>query len=511
MKQPKGVTTMKQTNTPRPGRSGGPAALPALALLFLLLLLPGAARAQWATNGPGTMTTTTNSVGVGTANPAYGRLQVNKTVRIDDDSGSAAGSDTITGAPGLYIGTTGGGGHLQYNSGGGLDLWQFSEASWRRTITFARTGFVGIGTTSPLNQFHVNSAGFGMIRVSGSGSGGVNFRDNAAGANQKQYQWYSRAGKFYMALTTDDDSAYARANILVANSAGNVGVGTESPGALLHADRAQNGETALFASNNSTGAGALTTVRAGLNPNDPLTDYAAMTILGANWTPGVGGPFLKGKTAVLESAGSNFGIGNLNNTEPIIFYTTAQRLERMRISADGSVGIGTAPGAGLKLDVAGAANVGGNLSVAGNITGANIQATYQDVAEWVPSTQKLRAGTVVVLDAGKTNHVLASTTAYDTKVAGVVSEQPGVILGVAGEGKVKVATTGRVRVKVDAARGAIHVGDLLVTSGEEGVAMKSTPVDLGGVRIHRPGTIIGKALEPLESGTGEILVLLSLQ
>jgi len=29
--------------------------------------------------------------------------------------------------------------------------------------------------------------------------------------------------------------------------------------------------------------------------------------------------------------------------------------------------------------------------------------------------------------------------------------------------------------------------------------------------MHRPGTLIGKALEPLEKGQGEILVLLSLQ
>ena len=40
---------------------------------------------------------------------------------------------------------------------------------------------------------------------------------------------------------------------------------------------------------------------------------------------------------------------------------------------------------------------------------------------------------------------------------------------------------------------------------------KSVPVELGGLRIHRPGTLIGKALEPLAQGTGEILVLLSLQ
>jgi len=41
--------------------------------------------------------------------------------------------------------------------------------------------------------------------------------------------------------------------------------------------------------------------------------------------------------------------------------------------------------------------------------------------------------------------------------------------------------------------------------------MKSIAVDVGGIRIHRPGTLIGKALEPLATGTGEILVLLSLQ
>jgi hypothetical protein len=34
---------------------------------------------------------------------------------------------------------------------------------------------------------------------------------------------------------------------------------------------------------------------------------------------------------------------------------------------------------------------------------------------------------------------------------------------------------------------------------------------IGGRQLHAPGTLIGKALEPLPSGTGEILVLLSLQ
>jgi hypothetical protein len=76
---------------------------------------------------------------------------------------------------------------------------------------------------------------------------------------------------------------------------------------------------------------------------------------------------------------------------------------------------------------------------------------------------------------------------------------------------VLVATTGRVKVKVDATNGPIRIGDLLVTSDKPGVAMKSVPVDVSGIRMHRPGTLIGKALEPLAQGTGEILVLLSLQ
>ncbi len=148
----------------------------------------------------------------------------------------------------------------------------------------------------------------------------------------------------------------------------------------------------------------------------------------------------------------------------------------------------------------------GNLTVTGNVA-----AKYQDVAEWVPSSQKLSAGTVVVLDTEQSNHVVASSKAYDTGVAGVVSAQPGVILGQGGEGKVMVATTGRVLVKVDATRTPIRVGDLLVTGDVEGLAMKSIPIDLSGTRIHRPGTIIGKALEPLAKGSAEILVLLSLQ
>ncbi|HEX2834369.1 MAG TPA: hypothetical protein VHW00_15270 [Thermoanaerobaculia bacterium] len=179
----------------------------------------------------------------------------------------------------------------------------------------------------------------------------------------------------------------------------------------------------------------------------------------------------------------------------------------MVFTAAGNVGIGSENGNdAYKLHVTGNAHFTGSVTADGTLA-----AKYQDVAEWVPSREDLAPGTVVVLDALRGNAVIASSTAYDTAVAGVVSEQPGLILGQAAADKEQIATTGRVRVKVDATSAPIRIGDLLVTSDKPGYAMKSIPVQLSGIAMHRPGTIVGKALEPIESGEGEILVLLSLQ
>ena len=200
--------------------------------------------------------------------------------------------------------------------------------------------------------------------------------------------------------------------------------------------------------------------------------------------------------------GINGVIGTQGGGGPLMLTTASAA--RLTIDTLGRVGIGiTTPSEKL--------HVVGNAFFSGTVTGGNIEAKYQDVAEWVPATNDLAPGTVVVLNAEKSNEVMASNQPYDTAVAGVVSHQPGLTLGERGPNKEQVATTGRVKVHVDATAAPIRVGDLLVTGSKPGTAMKSMPIEMQGRKFHQPGTIIGKALEPLEKGEGEILVLLSLQ
>jgi hypothetical protein len=207
------------------------------------------------------------------------------------------------------------------------------------------------------------------------------------------------------------------------------------------------------------------------------------------------GTTLGGWNEFLSVTGNGLILGTLAATPMILGTGSAQR---MIITSAGKVGIGTSTPT-AELEVVGTLKA----TVA-------VGAVYQDVAEWVPATTDMKPGTVVVLNTAKNNEVMPSASSYDTAVAGVVSTQPGIILGEGSASKEMIATTGRVKVHVTAANGAIKVGDLLATSDKPGVAMKSQPLDLGGAKIHRPGTLIGKALEPLESGDGEILVLLSL-
>ena len=120
-------------------------------------------------------------------------------------------------------------------------------------------------------------------------------------------------------------------------------------------------------------------------------------------------------------------------------------------------------------------------------------------------------GDLLVIDSRGKRRLALSQQAYSTRIAGIYSTKPGVLATphkmddsqLAQE--VPLAVVGIVPCKVSAENGPIEVGDLLVASSKPGFAMKGTD------RRRMLGAVVGKAMESLQSNTGVIEVLVSLQ
>lgn len=503
----------------------------AVLTLISLLGLPNQAQAQtqWTTapNGTDIYKTTSGNVGIGTTTP-FSQLEISAPapfITLTHTNGLSDNSEVVyrTGSNikwgVIHYADAYAISHLQ----NALVFYQFTDknnASVNQPrVVIDNFGNVGIGTGfagAPGAALEINNAVSGdQLRI-GSGTGtkysiGRNTGDGLLefSGDQPSFQGYrfKNYGADVLTIPRVDRAGQSNSTELIFGR----GQGTSSIlGGTLRAPDAAGTNSAganltfspgLATGNAATGDLLFLGANAGSSGATAQSSTTRLIVKGGTGNVGIG---TTTPAAKLDVNGVVNATGYTVNGAPLSSSQWTTRGSNISLNS-GNVGIGTTtPSA--KLDVNGNANVTGDINIAGNIN-----ARYRGIAEWVSAAQALPAGTVVVINPKESNQVMASAQEYDTRVAGVISEKTGVALGEAGKDKVLMATTGIVTVKVDATRAPVQVGDLLVTSDRAGFAKKSEPLDLWGTPIHRPGTLIGKALEPLENGTGEILVLLSLR
>lgn len=416
---------------------------------------------SWTANS--TLYNNGTNVGVGTTGPGA-KLNVEATtqqLRLGYNSTNYA-SFTASASGDLTVNTTGGDVSvtdrvdINYNSNDAFQVKNGAIVVLDVDTTNAR---VGIGTGSPNETLEVTGGGTTRLRIT----------DVNAGENPELQLKYGNSPNDKWAFYVDKGDVNklkiwgaggGAASRLTFDTAGNIGVGTASPGAKLEV------------------AGQIKITGGSPGLNKVLTSSDASGL--ASWVTPVGLPSGSSGQTLRHDGSGWVANSNLYN--------------------DGTnVAVGTVDPQGYRLWVGGDEKVAGNLSIDGAI-----DVSGGDVAEEFRVERIYEPGTVLVIGDGQDKSAKASSKEYDAGVIGVVSSEPAVVIGrVEGEKKVVVAMIGVVKVKVAGYNGSIKKGDLLTTSGAAGYAMKASKII--------PGTIIGKALQDFSGVRGEILVLVNLQ
>jgi len=275
------------------------------------------------------------NVGIGTTNPAQ-KLDVVGKMKISDD---------------IILAQTNG--RIDYDNGaaGALRFFSTSASAERMRITSA--GNVGIGTTSPTSY-----SGFTTLSINNATNGGVvDLLTNGTRVGS----FYNTASTVFLGSITNIPLRFDTNNTerMRITAAGNVGIGTTSPGSLLHLYKA-NGDAEVISERTDAGTGAryaLSAIVAGTTRWRLATiDNSAFATfvngsermrITSTGNVGIGTTAPVGKLVVIGANSNTYlSIDNVGSGENYfaanalhVFQTAGS--ERMRIDASGNVGIGT--------------------------------------------------------------------------------------------------------------------------------------------------------------------------
>ncbi len=444
--------------------------------------------------------------------------------------GLTSPTSTLTVA-GTIESTTGGfkfpDGTTQTTAASGSSAWTTSG----NDIYNSNSGNVGIGTTSPGNKLTVG----GTVEVYQN-----NYVRGALGSTTKQLRIHNNNSDTYLdyhggsVYWRDEGSAY---NLTIEDSTGNIGIGKTSPGYKLDVSGDVNYSGAL----REDGVEILSGMIA-------MFDTACPT----GWTrfTALDGRFVRGAATYGTTGGSDthsHGIstyttasGNQSaNHNHSYNDTTGNASVGHTHDVSGTTGTDNPnhyhsylkPSSGTSTNTAGVtashthsfSDTSSNQSVththsfSGTTAGVSVDHSHNytkspgdtdsgstlpaylemvvckknagaDVAEWTLSKEKYEPATLVSLDSSAAKTVKASDKAYDSSIAGIVSTEPGWILGRETSQKTLLALSGQVPLKVSTMNGLIKIGDSITSSEIAGFGMKAIDA----------GPVVAKAMEDFD-------------
>jgi len=436
------------------------------------------------TSTPSFVVAGSGNVGIGTAAPTAGlMLDIRGDMSVNNDGYYAFAEDKVnwsihgrttdsTTMLGSALKTTiiPGSGTTEGFAIAGAGLASSFEA--RNDGQIYMKGNVGIASTTPFSTLSINgntwlNSNILNIASSSASTLTVNYLSSATTTipSNQVYAWSIATSTTASPLFTfNTNGPYATTSINGGFVVDSGAVNYDSSSGIISADSIQTGPMAF-----DTDAGILSwidlpssTTTAGI-----VNSYSAML----------------DSTAILTIYGTTTTAGNILYGS-VGIGTTSPTRSSLVVGWNGSrVEISNG---GLCVD-----NDGGcNASTTGRISSVTSTIGATDVAEIYNSVQSLEAGEIVMASGG--NFVERAMKENTDKVIGIISTDPGIILGFGPDATstngYPVAMAGRVPVKISLENGPLKVGDRIVISSEAGVGTKATT----------SGVTIGIALESFD-------------